>query len=280
MIRYFSTLFLIMPATAFAAGAPAGTLVYAGMLTDAAGLPIAAPTQIKVAIYGSAEDDGNGALCASKAVQTDAGAFTAPLDKCDAVVHGQSALWAEVTAGKSPMTVMPRVRIGAVPFALEAASASVASGELANTLAAIASQVAALAKQVAAVASAIADVAALQADVAALKSAGKLAVQQIPIGFGSGSMVEFTGDPVMVVLSGFVTAPPYGVATSLQVDGQAASAVTMNFDNYGNSALNASVLIQPTAGKHYITLGGVGSSPPSCVGTPKPNCTATIWMLP
>lgn len=113
---------------ALATGAPAQTpLTFAGSVTDQAGKPYAAAVDVSVAMYDAASA-GN-LKCKSATVQAEAGSgrFSVVLPaECAQAVHATPDLWSEVAVGPNKL-LMPRSHVGALPFALEADAASVAS---------------------------------------------------------------------------------------------------------------------------------------------------------
>ncbi len=112
-----------------ATGAPTqDPLVYGGVVTDSAGNAPAVATNVAVTLYDAAS--GGAAVCSAGGAQAAAGTgrFAVTLPKaCVDAVHSKSALWAEVAVGPSKV-LMPRQKIGAVPYALQAQGAAVAHG--------------------------------------------------------------------------------------------------------------------------------------------------------
>ena len=113
---------------ALATGAPAQTpLTYGGTVTDAAGKPYPDAVDVTVAIYDAASA---GTLkCKAATVQAEAGTgrFSVVLPgECADAVHATPELWSEVAVGPNKL-LMPRSHVGALPFALEAGAASVAT---------------------------------------------------------------------------------------------------------------------------------------------------------
>ncbi|MBI5611306.1 MAG: hypothetical protein HY902_20700 [Deltaproteobacteria bacterium] len=112
---------------AVATGAPTqAPLTYAGTLTDQDGKPYASAQDVTLKLYDAAS--GGTQKCATGTVQAEAntGNFqvTLPAD-CVQAVRDQSELWTELTVGAGK-TVLPRTKLGAVPYALEADTAKVA----------------------------------------------------------------------------------------------------------------------------------------------------------
>lgn len=112
---------------AVATGAPTqAPLTYAGTLTDQDGKPYATAQDVTLKVFDAAS--GGTAKCTANTVQAEAatGNFqvTLPAD-CVQAVRDQSELWTELTVGATK-TVLPRTKLGAVPYALEADTAKVA----------------------------------------------------------------------------------------------------------------------------------------------------------
>ena len=119
-----------------ASGAPATqTLTYSGILTDTAGAPLAGSKNIQVQFWD--KDTAGNIVCTtgSAAQALVAGSFSVVLPApCVAAVRANPELWTEVLVDGASAG---RTKIGAVPYALEADSASNAGGALATRLAAI-----------------------------------------------------------------------------------------------------------------------------------------------
>jgi len=112
---------------AVADGVPAAPLVYSGFLEDAAGSPANGTFPVTALVY-DAETAGvvlcntNGQLVVAR------GFFSLPLDPaCTVSVRSGPDRFLQLTVMGS---VLPRQRIGAVPYALEAARAMEAGGQL------------------------------------------------------------------------------------------------------------------------------------------------------
>lgn len=112
---------------AVADGVPAAPLVYSGFLEDAAGSPANGTFPVTALVY-DAETAGvvlcntNGQLVVTR------GFFSLPLDPaCTVSVRSGPDRFLQLTVMGS---VLPRQRIGAVPYALEAARAMEAGGQL------------------------------------------------------------------------------------------------------------------------------------------------------
>ena len=108
--------------TADASGIPkVEPLVYSGLLADKTGKPLSGSSHsVKVSLW-TAQSSGT-QLCTSSSTTVDlsktAGRFRVSLpDTCVDVVHRGTVVWTEV---KADGVVLPRTRIGAVPYAVEA----------------------------------------------------------------------------------------------------------------------------------------------------------------
>lgn len=117
----------ILTGRALAKGPPVVTpLTYGGTVADATGKPYPGPIAVTVALY--TDPTGGTAVCQSPTVQAEGGTgrFSTVLPpECASAVHASSDLWSEMTVGPQN-TVLPRVHVGAVPYALEADAASIA----------------------------------------------------------------------------------------------------------------------------------------------------------
>jgi len=107
---------------AHAAGVPSTQpLFYAGTLTDMSGAPASGSHGFIVKLYTDATTTSAACTFASAATVT-SGRFRLQLDDtCTAAVHANPDLWLELTVDTQPF---PRAKLGAVPYALEAANAS------------------------------------------------------------------------------------------------------------------------------------------------------------
>ncbi len=138
---------------AVATGVPTSSpLVWGGTVTDDAGKPYDKAVEVSVAFY-----DGQAAttpVCESKVVNAEAktGRFSVVLpDACAKAVHDSPDLWSETVVGPSK-TKLPRVKVAAVPYALEAAVAGVAEkagGALASEISGLSGKVDGVVKDVA-----------------------------------------------------------------------------------------------------------------------------------
>jgi hypothetical protein len=121
-----------------AAGVPATAPVmsYSGTLTDANGTPLTGTKNIQVLLW-AVPSGGSAAVCQTTSTPQTllAGNFQIALpDTCVAAVHANAELWAEVSVDGA---ALPRTKIGAVPYALEAGVATSASGALDTRLTAL-----------------------------------------------------------------------------------------------------------------------------------------------
>ena len=115
-----------------ASGIPAAQpLTYAGTLTDASGAPLTGTKNIQVELWDAATAGNMQCSVGPTALALVAGTFRVSLpDSCTAAVHAQSDLWAEVFVDGASVG---RNKLGAVPFALEAANAVTATTAVALT---------------------------------------------------------------------------------------------------------------------------------------------------
>jgi hypothetical protein len=111
-----------------AGGIPAtGALVYSGVLEDANGAPITGSKEIRLDLYDAATA-GMVQCTVTQTVALANGHFQIPLpDTCTQAVQARPDLWIQVTVGGESLG---RTKLGAVPYAVEAASASNAVGQL------------------------------------------------------------------------------------------------------------------------------------------------------
>lgn len=121
-------------ARAMATGAPQlSPLTYGGVLTDKDGKPYPAAQEVVIKFYDKV--DATAAKCVAPAALAEAGTgrFSVVLPgECAQAVRDTPDLWSEATVGGGK-TVLPRVHVGAVPYALEADSAKVAGSAAAAT---------------------------------------------------------------------------------------------------------------------------------------------------
>jgi hypothetical protein len=125
-----------MVGRARAAGVPAtAPLTYAGTLTDASGVPLTGSKNIQVQVWDAATAGNIVCSTASSAQTLAGGAFSVALPAaCATGIHANPDLWSEVLVDGASLG---RVKLGAVPYALEADSASNAVGALNTRIAAI-----------------------------------------------------------------------------------------------------------------------------------------------
>ena len=116
-------------ARALATGAPQlSPLTYGGVLTDKDGKAYPSVQEVVLKFYDKV--DATSPKCTAPATQAEAGTgrFSVVLPgECAQAVRDSPDLWSEATVGGGK-TVLPRVHVGAVPYALEADSAKVAAG--------------------------------------------------------------------------------------------------------------------------------------------------------
>ena len=122
-VAIISTLVVHLATPARATGIPkTDPLTYSGLLDDdKTGKPLSGNKTITVSLY--AAKSGGTALCASLATTVDLtkthGRFGVTLpSKCQNVIHQNPDLWVEV---KVDSTTLPRIKVGAIPYAVEAA---------------------------------------------------------------------------------------------------------------------------------------------------------------
>jgi len=117
---------------AAADGVPATDgLRYGGRLLDKLGQPVETPTAVQLSLFTNGKTGDGVAVCASTPVMSSAktGLFSIPLPaSCAAAIHKHADLFVEIAIGAKSKTVLPRTRLTAVPYALEAASSQVAAG--------------------------------------------------------------------------------------------------------------------------------------------------------
>jgi hypothetical protein len=120
-------------ARATAAGAPmAGGMTYSGTLTDASGTPLTGKQTIGLQLWDDMSAGTSQCSVGPADVSLVAGTFSLALpDACAGAIHAHSDLWAQLTVGD---VSLGRTKLGAVPYALEADTASHAAGSLADQL--------------------------------------------------------------------------------------------------------------------------------------------------
>lgn len=133
-------------------GIPATPMTYAGVLEDANGPVDSGKLPIQVSLYDG-PDDGASNVCAAALDMIDftdkRGRFELTLAaNCTTAVQAQPDLYVDIQVAGVPQ--LPRPKLGAVPFAIEAGRASAATGSLSAQLAMLEAKVAALEDQLAA----------------------------------------------------------------------------------------------------------------------------------
>ncbi len=124
-----------------AAGIPdADVLTYTGYLEDADGKPLTSTVSIAVELWTDGEPGAGEKVCDAVAddVELQGGRFQVPLTNCDAEVKKNPNLWADVRVDGASLG---RTKLGAVPYAIEAAHAT-AADEAAHALTADAAETA------------------------------------------------------------------------------------------------------------------------------------------
>jgi len=117
-------------------------LYVGGMLTDG-GTPVEGPRDLAIRLY--TVPSGGSEACATTAPGTNVsgGRFRIALDAgCADAVHANPDLWMEVQVGTT--TFPGRIKVGAVPYALESGSAVSAGGALETRLASMETRLSAL----------------------------------------------------------------------------------------------------------------------------------------
>jgi hypothetical protein len=114
----------LLAVRARAAGIPdADVLTYTGYLEDADGRPLQSTVSVAVELWTGAEAGAGKKVCEAVAetVELQAGRFQVPLIDCDAEVKKNPNLWTEVRVDGASLG---RTKLGAVPYAIEAAHAT------------------------------------------------------------------------------------------------------------------------------------------------------------
>lgn len=127
-------------------GIPATPMTYAGVLEDANGPVDSGKLPIQVTLYDGPDDNAS-SVCAAALDMIDftdrRGRFELTLaPNCTTAVQAQPDLYVDVQVAGVPQ--LPRPKLGAVPYAIEAGRASAATGSLAAQLAMLEARVAAL----------------------------------------------------------------------------------------------------------------------------------------
>jgi len=120
---------------AHADGAPTMQPLYYGGVLDDGGRPVEGSRNITVRLWDAAT--GGTAVCTTVSPNTplSGGRFRVALEaSCGSAVQANPDLWAEVIVDS---TTFARQKLGAVPYALEAARAAAASGPLATRIASL-----------------------------------------------------------------------------------------------------------------------------------------------
>jgi hypothetical protein len=243
---------------------PPQPLYYAGALEEDS-TPVDGTRSLEVTLWKSA-DSVNAAdrVCVTSAPDTtiDRGRFrvalsnSAPSD-CVSALKNQPDLWAQLEVKDGPRpTTLPRAKVGAVPFAVEATRASEASGSLAQAIAELQTRVG-----------------KLESD-----SSGKLAGAwtATPAGLASikdsdawvdvpGVSVDFTvTKPVQIAASYSINAQPTPSAPTqflgvrLVVDGRPIASSGSHFQPFAekdaNVNLNGQHLTDLSAARHVVKL--------------------------
>jgi len=103
-------------------------MTYGGVLTDSSGTPLTGMKTIQLAFWPAATGGTPACTTLASAVSLVAGNFQVALpDSCTAAVHALGDLWVEVLVDGA---TLGRTKLGAVPYAVEADSASRAVGAL------------------------------------------------------------------------------------------------------------------------------------------------------
>jgi hypothetical protein len=124
---------LVCASTGWADGIPTQTpLVYSGVLEDAAGVPITAQQSLQLSLWDDASSsDAAHQRCSPSAQQVtpDAkGQFKLALDPtCLDAIRATPDLWSQLKVGT---VTLPRMKLSAVPFALEAQRAQLAARQV------------------------------------------------------------------------------------------------------------------------------------------------------
>lgn len=126
-----------------AAGAPADRpLVYSGVLEED-GKPVSGARMIAVKLHDAASGGAPRCAVGPDPTAVQAGRFSIGLDEeCASAVHEVADLWVEIDVEGN--TLLPRAKIAAVPYALEASRAADAAGALRDELNAMKNRLAAL----------------------------------------------------------------------------------------------------------------------------------------
>ena len=234
-----------------AVGAPVQTpLTYGGTVTDASGKPYATAVEVTVAFYDAATAGTQKCKAATVQAEAGTGRFSVELPgACADAVHEKTELWSETQVGPLK-TTMARVHVGAVPYALEAEQAKVATVAGGGLKASIDG---------------------LQADVAGLKAAGS--------GGGGPWVVDAKGVKLGALVSQqqytvtFITSAGYIVSATFEGEFQTLFPDTVYFSvpNCAGKPMLGASTTRPNAHAAYW-FGGkqfyVADGPPSASSKP------------
>jgi hypothetical protein len=262
----------VLAGLALATGAPTvAPLTWAGTVADKDGKPYPTAVDVQMAFYDKAE--GGKLKCSAPPTKAEAatGRFEVVLPgECVAAVHETPDLWSQATVGSgATQQVMPRTHVGAVPYALEADSAKVATAAGGGLKA---------------------SVDGLLQDVAALKLAGnkKAKATVVPVEIGKSAQVQTAGGQLVIVFSAPVKMPsfeggwqPMSVKLDGVVVGTSTSAHSSDMPNIFHNRIFA-VADGIPAGAHQIGLDYY--APGTCVETDGGSgkavpCTVTVIEL-
>jgi hypothetical protein len=113
----------------------ADPMTYRGVLTDLAGVPLIGTKDVQIQFWDQATGGAIQCSVGPMPAALAGGAFEIVLpDACTTAVHATPDLWAEVLVDGDSLN---RTKLGVVPYALEADTASNAAGALATQLAGI-----------------------------------------------------------------------------------------------------------------------------------------------
>ncbi len=118
----------VVAGRALATGVPTQLpLTWSGTVTDETGAPYTTAVNVSVAFYDSPSSQLSKCTSAVTQAAANSGRFAVVLPpECAQAVHDTQDLWTETTVGPNNL-VLPRAHVGAVPYALEADSATVAA---------------------------------------------------------------------------------------------------------------------------------------------------------
>lgn len=225
---------------AIASGVPSTSpLTWSGVVTDDAGKPYAKAVPVTVAFYDG--QNATTAACTSATVQAQAGTgyFEVVLPaECVKAVHDSADLWSEMTVGDGK-TVLPRSRVGAVPYALEAGVANQATGATGPLQA---------------------NLDAIQASVKVLESEKPTAKQLVGMKLGSVYEVPFSGGLLVTQLSGALSCDG-PTSVKIMIDGKPIHIEGLSGEGtYSYSFSGMQVASGVTPGKHNVSLDSDGKN--------------------